>query len=300
MVGERLRGRWKAGADAKVVGAVDHRGPGLAHVVRRAAQEAVGADHPPGERHRQIVGPHVGSVGRHGGRHVDAIVHHHDRPQPAGIATDDRQRRPHPLREQRNGQGFVAHLDHPHACIDQRHHESGERVGVAAAIDQHAQRHAIEPIASPRGGERRPLQRVHAVAERLEARHRVAGHDRGGFLEGAERLGRPGGVRRDEVGQPDPGERRLRLHTDANVTDHVAGAGSSPEAVPGERSGEVVAEVLGRAGEVLVAEAEPEHVLEHPQRLGAAVRRGVDHPPDAGGALPSPSAQFARFAGCHG
>lgn len=285
MACEGLRGGGETGTDAEVIGPPVDGGTGFGDVVGRRADDRGRAGDAADQIERQVVGAEMDPAGP--GRHGDVgTVVDDDQCIPGAPVAGQRHGQPDPFDEDGNGERLVAHLDHPHAGIEQAPDEVTESSPVVTAVDEHAQRDPGEPIAGAGDPQRRPFEVVEPVTERLEAgRERRLKKERT-FLEAPQRLRRAGAVGGDEIGRRPSRQRADRPDPRADIPGDVTEPDPVGKRVGGEKLAEVMPKALGPRGEVGVVEHEPEHVLHDPQCLGGPIGGGVDGPPDAAPARP--------------
>jgi hypothetical protein len=155
-----------------------------------------------------------------------------------------------------------------------------------------------EPLPGVGGGQRIPVEVVKTVSEPLEPGRRLRRHDSRHLGEAAQGLPRPGGIGRDEVGDRRATQGCGGFDARTDVAGDIPGRDPVPQRSGREQSREIVPQVLGDRGQPFVVEAEPDHILEHPQGLPGPVGGGVDGPPDAG--VSGRGRRFLWFPVLHG
>ena len=278
MAPKRFRGRRKAGADAEIVGSPADGGERCADVVRGATHDRRRTGDAPHEVEGKVVAAEVHSTGPHRHGDVGTIIDDDQRvgPRPAAGQFD---RHADAIDQRRNGERFVAHLDHPHPGVEQALDEGAETAGILPAIDEHTERDPGEAFARAGQHERRALQVIKAVAERLEPRGEGRPEEERPFLEAPQRLGRTGPIGSDQIGRRPARERVDRTDPRADIPGDVAQPDPLGERLGGEEVAKIVAEAFGNGGEVGIVEDEPKHILDDPQRLGGPIGGGIEGPP---------------------
>ena len=280
--GEGFGRRGETGADPEIIGPAEHGTTGLGQIVRRASHDGRRPGDATDAFEGEVVGAEVDAVGPAGHGDVGAVI---DDDESVAVRTDlagqfDRQ--PHPADQSPGGERFIADLDHPHPGLEEAADKRGKRALVLTAIDQHAQRDAMEPIAGSRHAQRSALQVVEPVAEGFEARGELRPEQQRAFLKAAQGLLAAGGVGGDQISGASTGKRPHRAHARADIPRHIAEHHPVRKTVTGEHVGEVVTEPLGKRREVGIVEHEAEDILDHPQSLAGPVGRGVEGPPGTG------------------
>ena len=151
MASKGFRGRRKAGADAEIVGSPADGSERFADVVRGAPYDRRRAGDAPHEFKGEIVAAEVNPSRSHCHGDIRTIVDDDQRVgrRPASGQLD---RQTDATDERRDGERFVAHLDHPHPGVEQALDEDAETACILPAIDEHTERDPRQAFARPIGG----------------------------------------------------------------------------------------------------------------------------------------------------
>jgi hypothetical protein len=189
--------------------------------VRGAPHDGRRASDAPHEVEGEVVAAEVDTTGPHRHGDVGTIIDDDQRvgPRPASGQFD---RQADSINQRCNGERFVAHLDHPHPGVEQALDEGTETACILTAIDEHTERDPGEAFARAGKHERRALEVIEAVAERLEPRGEGRPEEERPFLEAPQRLRRAGPIGSEQIGRRPARERADRTDPRADIPGDVA------------------------------------------------------------------------------